>query len=203
MAQERAHGCELAADGRRCEAPAGAASGAEQADVFDERAHVDVVERRSLRLEPPAELRHVDAVRAAGASRKRAAAVWASTKPGSTPVLRRLRRTVQCWRVSHAARVWIALATIYLIWGSTYLGIELTGATIPPLFGAAVRFAFAGLLMAAIATWGRGARASRVTRTDLASCALIGVLLPGANAMLFVAERNVPTGLASLIIGSV
>jgi len=55
-------------------------------------------------------------------------------------VLPRLRRTVQCCGMSHAARVWIALATIYLIWGSTYLGIELTGETIPPLFAVGVRF---------------------------------------------------------------
>ena len=32
---------------------------------------------------------------------------------------------------------------------------------------------------------------------------MIGCLLPGANAILFFAERNVPTGLASLIIASV
>jgi drug/metabolite transporter (DMT)-like permease len=32
---------------------------------------------------------------------------------------------------------------------------------------------------------------------------LIGALLPGANAVLFVAERHVPTGLAALIIGAV
>jgi drug/metabolite transporter (DMT)-like permease len=105
--------------------------------------------------------------------------------------------------MSHSARVWIALATIYVIWGSTYLGIELTGETIPPLFGAAVRFAFAGLLMAVIAAWRRGPGVFRLSRVELGSCALVGVLLPGANAMLFVAERHVPTGLASLIIGSV
>src|SRR6476660_5182929 len=32
---------------------------------------------------------------------------------------------------------------------------------------------------------------------------VIGILLPGANSVLFFAERNVPTGLASLIIASV
>ncbi len=42
--------------------------------------------------------------------------------------------------MSHSARVWIALGTVYLIWGSTYLGIELTGETIPPLFAVGVRF---------------------------------------------------------------
>src|SRR5207248_10902393 len=29
--------------------------------------------------------------------------------------------------MSHGAKVWVALATVYVIWGSTYLGIELTG----------------------------------------------------------------------------
>jgi drug/metabolite transporter (DMT)-like permease len=118
-------------------------------------------------------------------------------------VLHRLRRTVQCWRVSHAARVWIALATIYLIWGSTYLGIELTVETIPPIFSAGVRFLAAAMLMLGFTAWRRGTRALRVTRRELASCAVIGALLPGANAVLFVAERHVPTGLSALIIGSV
>jgi len=43
----------------------------------------------------------------------------------------------------------------------------------------------------------------RVTRRELASCALVGCLLPGANAVLFYAEQDVPTGLASLLIASV
>jgi drug/metabolite transporter (DMT)-like permease len=51
--------------------------------------------------------------------------------------------------------------------------------------------------------WRRGSSVLRVSRRELASCVLIGALLPGANAILFVAERHVPTGLASLIIGAV
>src|SRR5256885_15861388 len=43
----------------------------------------------------------------------------------------------------------------------------------------------------------------RITRRALISCIVIGALLPGANSILFFAERNVPTGLASLIIASV
>jgi drug/metabolite transporter (DMT)-like permease len=43
----------------------------------------------------------------------------------------------------------------------------------------------------------------RVSRAELASCVLIGCLLPGANAVLFFAEKSVPIGLASLLIASV
>jgi drug/metabolite transporter (DMT)-like permease len=105
--------------------------------------------------------------------------------------------------MSHAARVWIALGTVYLIWGSTYLGIELTGETIPPLFAVGVRFLAAALLMFGFTAWRRGTGVLRVGRRELASCVLIGALLPGANAVLFVAERHVSTGLAALIIGAV
>ena len=105
--------------------------------------------------------------------------------------------------MSHGARVWIALSTVYVIWGSTYLGIELAGETIPPMFAVGTRFVAAGLLMAAIARWRRGAGVLRVTRRELGSCLIIGTLLPGANAVLFVAERHVATGLSALIIGAV
>jgi drug/metabolite transporter (DMT)-like permease len=103
--------------------------------------------------------------------------------------------------VSHRAKVWTALGTVYVIWGSTYLGIYYAGATIPPLFAASTRFMTAGALMAGVVLFRGGSL--RVSRAPLGSVVLIGALLPGANAILFVAERNVPTGLASLIIASV
>ena len=105
--------------------------------------------------------------------------------------------------MSHRARVWIALWTVYLIWGSTYLGIELAGETIPPLFAVGARFVAAGLLMLGFTAWRRGAHALRVQWRELAACALVGALLPCANGLLFIAERHVATGLSALIIGSV
>jgi drug/metabolite transporter (DMT)-like permease len=105
--------------------------------------------------------------------------------------------------VSHASRVWVALGTVYVIWGSTYLAIELAGETIPPLFAVGTRFVAAGLLMTGLTAWRRGPRALRARPAEIASAALVGALLPGANAILFVAERHVSTGLSALIIGAV
>ena len=105
--------------------------------------------------------------------------------------------------MSHGTRVWVALGTVYVIWGSTYLGIELAGETIPPLFAVGTRFVAAGLLMAGFAAWRRGPRVLRVRPAELGSAVLLGALLPGANAILFVAERHVATGLSALIIGAV
>jgi drug/metabolite transporter (DMT)-like permease len=103
--------------------------------------------------------------------------------------------------VSLRGKTWTALGTVYLIWGSTYLGIYYAGATIPPLFAASTRFMTAGVLMAGIVLLRGGTL--RISRRALGSVVLIGILLPGANAVLFLAERRVPTGLASLIIASV
>jgi drug/metabolite transporter (DMT)-like permease len=100
-------------------------------------------------------------------------------------------------------RAWTALWAVYLIWGSTYLGIKVAGDTIPSFFAVSTRFLIAGGIMAAWVVWRRGGAALRVSRRELASAALVGLLLPGANGILFVAERTVPTGLASLIIASV
>src|SRR4051794_41961602 len=56
--------------------------------------------------------------------------------------------------------------------------------------------------MTALVVWLRKGTL-RVPRNALFSAMVVGVLLPGANSVLFFAERSVPTGLASLIIASV
>src|SRR5689334_22433959 len=103
--------------------------------------------------------------------------------------------------MNQRTKVYVALGTVYVIWGSTYLGIYYAGRTIPPLFAAGTRFIASGSIMALV-VFARGGTL-RVSRRALLSCIVIGCLLPGANSILFFAERNVPTGLASLIIASV
>jgi len=103
--------------------------------------------------------------------------------------------------LSYRGKVWTALWTVYLVWGSTYLAIAIAVETLPPLLAVATRFILAGAIMAGIVLARGGSM--RVSRSALASCVLIGCLLPGANAVLFFAERDTPIGLASLIIASV
>jgi drug/metabolite transporter (DMT)-like permease len=105
--------------------------------------------------------------------------------------------------VSRRAKVWIALWTVYILWGSTYLGIELASETMPGTFTAGIRFGTAGLLMLGFLAWRRGGGSLRVGRAELASAVVVGVLLTGANSLLFITEQHVPIGLTSLIIGSV
>jgi len=106
-------------------------------------------------------------------------------------------------RVSRKSKIWIALWVVYIVWGSTYLGIELAGETIPPFYAAGTRFLIAGTLMLGIVAWRRGTAVLRLTKAEAASAAVVGVLLPGSNALLFLTERQVPIGLASLIIAAI
>lgn len=105
--------------------------------------------------------------------------------------------------MTRGARFWLALWGVYLIWGSTYLGIGLAGETIPPIFAAGVRFLVAGSIMAGLVLLASGRAPFRLPRRELASAALVGVVLTSANALLFVAERDVPTGVTALIFASV
>ena len=100
--------------------------------------------------------------------------------------------------------LWAALATIYVVWGSTYLAIRVMVETVPPLLGAGVRFAVAGAIFLAILRLRGGADRVRITRPQALGAALAGNLLCfGGNGLVTVAEQEVPSGLAALIVGSV
>ncbi len=100
-------------------------------------------------------------------------------------------------------RSWLALWTVYIVWGSTYLGIELAGETLPPIFAAGIRFTTVGVLLTSWVVIRHGLAPFRIGWPAAGSVVLCGVLLISANAVLFVAERRVPIGLAALIFASV
>ena len=101
------------------------------------------------------------------------------------------------------ARVWAALAVVYVVWGSTYLFILLAERTLPVFVMSSLRFLIAGGLLYAWAI-GRGDRNDRPTRRHWLSAAIIGAgLFLGGNAGVAWAEKRVDTGIASLIIAAV
>ncbi len=98
------------------------------------------------------------------------------------------------------ARLLLAFAALYIIWGSTYLGIRIAIETIPPFTMAAARFLFAGAILYA---WGRRRGAPRPTAAQWRSAAVIGVLLLLiGNGGVVWAETRVPSGLAALMVGA-
>ena len=100
-------------------------------------------------------------------------------------------------------QVWTALWIVYIVWGSTYLAIRITVETIPPLLSAGVRFGVAGAVLVVVMALRRGLAAVRPTRAQLGGAAFVGLLLPGANAVISVAEQDVPSSIAALLVASI
>jgi len=100
-------------------------------------------------------------------------------------------------------KVWFALVTVYLVWGSTYLGIALVIKTAPPLLSMGLRFVAAFFILALILLIFKGKSVLKVTRPELMSSIFLGGLLLGFGiGNLTLAERYVPSGIAALIIAA-
>ena len=101
-----------------------------------------------------------------------------------------------------AKHVWIGLAVVYVVWGSTYFGIKVAVETIPPLVAAGSRFLVAALLLAAILAW-RGT-SLRITRAELGATLIVGTLLLGLGVgLVHVAETRIDSSVAAMIAGTV
>lgn len=91
-----------------------------------------------------------------------------------------------------------AFSAVYLIWGSTYLGIRFAIQTIPPFLMAAMRFLISGSMLY---TWLRVSGAPKPDLHHWRSAAITGFLLLGiGNGGLSWSEQVVPSGIAALII---
>jgi drug/metabolite transporter (DMT)-like permease len=98
-------------------------------------------------------------------------------------------------------RIIIAFAALYLIWGSTFLGIRFAIETIPPFLMAGSRFVLAGMIMFAIAWWqgiGKSSWANWRTSLIIGAC-----LLLAGNGGVTISEKYIDSGLAALIVAIV
>ncbi|MFL5580044.1 MAG: EamA family transporter [Gemmatimonadaceae bacterium] len=102
------------------------------------------------------------------------------------------------------AQVLAAFAAVYVIWGSTYLGIMYAIRTIPPFLMAGSRFVLAGgimLLASRLRGEEREAPAGTTTGAMWRSLAIVGLLLfVGGNGGVVWAEQRVPSGLTALLV---
>ncbi len=96
-----------------------------------------------------------------------------------------------------------AFAALYVVWGSTYLGSKFAMASVPPALLSAVRFAIAGVAMAAI-----GFALGKVRASDFGRIrwwrngAIAGALLFAvANVLVSSGVQRIPSGIAALIVG--
>jgi drug/metabolite transporter (DMT)-like permease len=101
---------------------------------------------------------------------------------------------------SHAPRAQrlAAFASIYVIWGSTYLAIRYAVETIPPFVMGGVRFLISGTILY---LWSRYRGAPGPTRIHWRNAIIAGgFLLLGGNGAVVWAEQFVPSGLTALLV---
>jgi drug/metabolite transporter (DMT)-like permease len=95
-----------------------------------------------------------------------------------------------------------AFAIVYVIWGSTFLGILFAIQTLPPFLMASARFLVAGSLLYAWSRFVKGAAAPSLA--NWRATALVGtLLLLGGNGLLVWSELRIPSGVAALLVGTV
>jgi drug/metabolite transporter (DMT)-like permease len=92
----------------------------------------------------------------------------------------------------------LALAAVYLIWGSSYLATKVLVADEPPLFAAGLRFLLAGLLLGAFEWWRSGP--PRLSRTELRHTAVVtACTIVVSNGCNVVALQHVASNVAALL----
>src|SRR3954466_10796536 len=96
-----------------------------------------------------------------------------------------------------------ALGIVYVVWGSTYLGMAVADRTLPPFLMLSVRFLVAGALLYAFAAR-RGELAVRPGGREWRAAAIVGttLLVLDTGGVAWAVQR-VPSGTAALLVASV
>jgi drug/metabolite transporter (DMT)-like permease len=93
--------------------------------------------------------------------------------------------------------VYTLYATLVLIWSSTWVAIKIGLEDCPPLLGAGIRFAVAGLVLLVVA-----AASGRSLRTDAKLAAILAVMpFALAYGLVYWGEQHIPSGLAAVLFG--
>jgi drug/metabolite transporter (DMT)-like permease len=116
-----------------------------------------------------------------------------SSLAAAVPASGALQRSPSRWAL------WGAFGVIYLVWGSTFLGIRVAVETLPPLSMAAVRFLVSGGILLLVSS-----RVSpRPTRRQWRNAAIVGALFfLGNHGLISSAARFIPSSLACLIVAT-
>jgi drug/metabolite transporter (DMT)-like permease len=118
-------------------------------------------------------------------------------------VAQSLRQRAGAGPARPGVRIWLALGTVYILWGSTYLGIKYAIDTIPPFLMGSLRFLVAGGVLYLLAIRTGDARGDRVgARQWMAAVLIGGALLVGGNGGVILAEQYAPTGVVALLVAT-
>ena len=101
------------------------------------------------------------------------------------------------------AKVWIALGTIYVVWGSTFLAIAVVVRDLPPFLSMALRHVVAGALLFGWVLLRHRNRDPIGWRQWRAAFVFGGALFLLGHGLLAWAQQDVPSGVAALLVGTI
>ena len=101
-------------------------------------------------------------------------------------------------------RVWLALGTVYLVWGSTFVALAIVVRDLPPFLAMAVRHLVAGAILLAVALPRGDRTGDAIGRQQIVAAFVFGGLLfvTGHGALAW-AQQTVPAGVAALLVGTI
>jgi drug/metabolite transporter (DMT)-like permease len=104
----------------------------------------------------------------------------------------------------HGARVWLALVTVYVVWGSTFGAVSIVVEDLPPFLAMAFRHVTAGAILLAWALPRGDRRGDPIGLRQIgAGIVFGGALFVGSHGALAWAQQTVPSGVAALLVASI
>jgi drug/metabolite transporter (DMT)-like permease len=120
--------------------------------------------------------------------------------PSAAGALWRLCRSVRLPQ-SRGGRVALALAVVYFVWGSTYLGVHVALGSFPPLLLSGLRNLLAGI---GLFVFAMRRRPVMPTLMEVRNAGIVGTTLVGlSSGMLAYGMRTVGTGTAAVMVATV
>jgi drug/metabolite transporter (DMT)-like permease len=102
---------------------------------------------------------------------------------------------------SRRVLLWAGLLVLYVVWGSTYLGIRIAVESIPPFTMAATRFFIAGIALLGWSIAREGREFRWPSRREWRDTVIVGALLLGGGmGMVAWGEQTIPSGITALLI---
>ncbi len=104
----------------------------------------------------------------------------------------------------YGAKVWLALATVYLVWGSTFAALSIAVRDLPPFMSMCLRHVVAGAILLAWALPRGDAADDPIGRRQIVAAFIFGgALFLGSHGGLAWAQQTVPSGTAALLVASI